>query len=282
MTNAARRRLDTELVRRGLVATRSEAHDAIAAGIVIVAGATADKPARLVAANQPVELLGPPARFVSRGGEKLEGALNRFGVDPHGQAALDAGASTGGFTDCLLKRGAAHVYSVDVGHGQLDQRLRHDARVSVLERVNVRSLTPDILRQANPDFVPCTLITADLSFISLATVVPALTGPVGHEHADLVLLVKPQFEAGRVVVARGKGVVRDPEVWLQALVDVSSALREAGTGIMGAMVSSLIGPAGNVEFLLHAKKGIVAPDPDMVLSAAVSEAVARRDTPHPP
>jgi 23S rRNA (cytidine1920-2'-O)/16S rRNA (cytidine1409-2'-O)-methyltransferase len=234
----------------------------------------------LVAPNEPVVLLGPPARFVSRGGEKLDAALTNFRIDAAHRRALDAGASTGGFTDCLLGRGAAHVYAVDVGHGQLDQRLRTDHRVSVLERVNVRSLTPEVLRQADPTFVPCSLITADLSFISLITVVPALTGPVGDEGADLVLLVKPQFEAGRVVVARGKGVVRDPEVWRTSIRDVTSALQDAGTGIMGAMVSPLTGPAGNVEFLVHARKGARAADEAVVggfLDGAVSAAVARRD-----
>jgi 23S rRNA (cytidine1920-2'-O)/16S rRNA (cytidine1409-2'-O)-methyltransferase len=170
-----------------------------------------------------------------------------------------------------------------VGHGQLDQRLRHDARVTVLERVNVRSLTPEVLVAKDPAFEPVSLVTADLSFISLVTVVPALTGPVGAPDADLVLLVKPQFEAGRVVVARGKGVVRDPEVWRSALDAVTSALRDAGTGIMGAMVSPLTGPAGNVEFLVHAKKGAgagagapadQAAEVGRLLTAAVDEAAS--------
>jgi 23S rRNA (cytidine1920-2'-O)/16S rRNA (cytidine1409-2'-O)-methyltransferase len=212
---------------------------------------------------------------VSRGGQKLEAALARFKVEPAGRRALDLGASTGGFTDCLLQHGASHVYAVDVGHGQLDQRLRTDPRVSVLERVNARHLTPETLRQADPDYEPCTLITADLSFISLRTVVPTLCGPVGAADAELVLLVKPQFEAGRVTVARGKGVVRDPAVWLETLTGVTSALAEAGTGIMGAMVSPLTGPAGNVEFLVHARKGVSgqsAAGITALLSDAVSEA----------
>jgi 23S rRNA (cytidine1920-2'-O)/16S rRNA (cytidine1409-2'-O)-methyltransferase len=231
-----------------------------------------------------VVLLGPPARFVSRGGEKLDAALAGFSIEVTNRRALDAGASTGGFTDCLLQRGASQVYAVDVGHGQLDQGLRHDDRVTVLERVNVRSLTADSLRRADPDFVPCSVITADLSFISLITVVPALTSGVGSDEADLVLLVKPQFEAGRVIVARGKGVVRDPEVWRKALHDVTSALHNAGTGIMGAMVSPLTGPAGNVEFLVHARKGAERREEDVVdrlLTTAVSEAVARRDAAAP-
>ena len=176
----ARRRLDTELVRRGLVATRTEALEAITSGLVVVSGTQADKAARLVAPNEPVVVLGPPPRFVSRGGEKLDAALTRFAIDVTDRRALDAGASTGGFTHCLLQRGALTVYAVDVGHGQLDQRLRTDPRVTVLERVNVRSLTPEVLSQADPDFVPCSIVTADLSFISLVTVVPALTGPGRH------------------------------------------------------------------------------------------------------
>jgi 23S rRNA (cytidine1920-2'-O)/16S rRNA (cytidine1409-2'-O)-methyltransferase len=259
-----------------------------------VAGSPADKAARLVAPDEPVTLVGPPAPFVSRGGQKLDAALTRFSVDPAGRRVLDAGASTGGFTDCLLQRGAAHVYAVDVGHGQLDQRLRNDRRVSVLERVNVRTLTPAAMRERDPSFEPCSLVTADLSFISLVTVMPALCGPVGRPDAELILLVKPQFEAGRVVVARGKGVVRDPEVWRAALEGVTSALADAGTGIMGAMVSPLTGPAGNVEFLVHARKSAAthaAGDPSRsdpsrrdaplhvgrLLSDAVSEAASRRD-----
>jgi 23S rRNA (cytidine1920-2'-O)/16S rRNA (cytidine1409-2'-O)-methyltransferase len=255
---------------------------AIAAGIVLVAGAQADKAARQVAPDEPIIVQGPPQPFVSRGGQKLDAALARFDVDPRSRRVLDAGASTGGFTDCLLQRGAAHVYAVDVGHGQLDQRLRHDPRVTVLERVNVRTLTPELLHQADPDFEPCSLVTADLSFISLVPVVPVLCGPVGLPGADLVLLVKPQFEAGRVVVARGKGVVRDPHVWRNTLEGVTSALGNAGTGIMGAMVSPLTGPAGNVEFLVHARKGAArdqADDVGRLLSAAVDEATARREAP---
>jgi 23S rRNA (cytidine1920-2'-O)/16S rRNA (cytidine1409-2'-O)-methyltransferase len=263
-----------------LVVNRHEAQMAIAAGTVLVSGTQADKAARQVAPDEPIVLQGPPQPFVSRGGQKLDAALTRFAVAPVGRTALDAGASTGGFTDCLLQRGARHVYAVDVGHGQLDQRLRHDPRVTVLERINVRSLTPAAVREKDSGFEPCSLITADLSFISLVTVVPALCGPLGCPEAELVLLVKPQFEAGRVVVSRGKGVVRDPAVWLRALEGVTSALHDAGTGIMGAMVSPLTGPAGNVEFLLHARKGVPVGDSSDVaslLSDAVSEAAARRD-----
>ncbi len=262
-------------MRRGLVDSRQEAQAAIAAGSVLVAGAPAGKPARLVAPNEPIVVLGPPSPYVSRGGLKLEAALSRFDVPTQGRRALDAGASTGGFTDCLLQRGAAHVYAVDVGHGQLDPGLRADPRVTVLERTNVRTLTPDELRAADPTFEPCPLVVADLSFISLRSVAPALGGPVAAPGADLVVLVKPQFEAGRAAVSRGKGVVRDPELWRGALDSVMSALVAAGTGIMGAMPSPLTGAAGNVEFLVHARKGARddAPGRAALVFDAVSEAV---------
>jgi 23S rRNA (cytidine1920-2'-O)/16S rRNA (cytidine1409-2'-O)-methyltransferase len=220
-----------------------------------------------------VLLLAPPLPFVSRGGLKLDAALDRFPVDPHGRRALDAGASTGGFTDCLLQRGATHVVAVDVGHGQLDAGLRADPRVTVLERVNVRTLTLEQLLDADPAYEPVPLVVADLSFISLRSVVPALTGALAAEGADLIVLVKPQFEAGRVTVAKGKGVVRDPEVWRVALEGVTSALGDAGTGIMGAMASPVTGPAGNVEFLLHARKGAAAPD-HVVMAALFDAALA--------
>lgn len=199
-----------------------------------------------------------------------------------GCTALDAGASTGGFTDCLLQRGAARVYAVDVGHGQLDPSLRGDARVTVFERTNVRTLSVATLRAGDPAFEPCPVVVGDLSFISLRTVVPALCGEVAAPGADLVLLVKPQFEAGRAAVSRGKGVVRDPAEWRGALEGVASALVSAGTGIMGAMASPLTGASGNVEFLLHARKGAAGgsgsgSDAEVaaLLTAAVSEAEDR-------
>jgi 23S rRNA (cytidine1920-2'-O)/16S rRNA (cytidine1409-2'-O)-methyltransferase len=195
---------------------------------------------------------------------------------------LDAGASTGGFTDCLLQRGASRVYAVDVGHGQLDPSLRADPRVCVLERVNVRGMGLETLRAADPAFSPCPVVVADLSFISLRTVAPALCGEVAAPGADLVVLVKPQFEAGRAVVSRGKGVVRDPQVWEAALEGVASAFVSAGTGIMGAMASPLTGASGNVEFLLHARKAgadgtvgtgaVAAGDVASLVAGAVSEA----------
>jgi 23S rRNA (cytidine1920-2'-O)/16S rRNA (cytidine1409-2'-O)-methyltransferase len=262
-------------VRRGLAPTRQEAQAAIAAGNVLVSGAPAEKPARLVAPAEPVLLLGAPSPFVSRGGLKLDAALTRFEVPTADRRALDAGASTGGFTDCLLQRGAAHVYAVDVGHGQLHPVLRADPRVTVLERTNARTLTAAELSAADPAFQPCPLVVADLSFISLRSVVPALAGTLSAPGADLVLLVKPQFEVGRAAVSRGKGVVRDPALWLGALDAVASALSQAGTGIMGAMASPLTGAAGNVEFLLHARKDVpdcAGDEAAALFAAAVSEA----------
>jgi 23S rRNA (cytidine1920-2'-O)/16S rRNA (cytidine1409-2'-O)-methyltransferase len=260
-------------VRRGLVDSRQEAQAAVAAGSVLVSGAPADKSSRLVAAGEPVVLLGPPCPFVGRGGLKLQAALDRFRVVVTDRRALDAGASTGGFTDCLLQHGAAHVYAVDVGHGQLHPNLRGDPRVTVLERLNVRTLTTAELRAADSNYKPCPLVVADLSFISLRSVVPVLTGPVTAAGADLVLLVKPQFEVGRVAASRGRGVIRDAALWLGALEGVASALHDAETGIMGAMASPLTGSAGNVEFLLHARKGVPGHgEATALFDTAVSEA----------
>jgi 23S rRNA (cytidine1920-2'-O)/16S rRNA (cytidine1409-2'-O)-methyltransferase len=222
-----------------------------------------------VAAAEAVVVTGPPQRFVSRGGEKLDAALNEFGVDVAGRRVLDAGASTGGFVDCLLQRGAHQVYAIDVGHGQLDARLRQDGRVRVLERINVRTLIPDALDRPGDPFTPVDLVTADLSFISLTVVAAALVG-LCRTDGDLVALVKPQFEAGRPEVSRGRGVVADPEVWRRALGDVAGALGTAGTGIMGAMPSPLRGSSGNVEFLLHARCGATGrADLDALLDTAV-------------
>jgi 23S rRNA (cytidine1920-2'-O)/16S rRNA (cytidine1409-2'-O)-methyltransferase len=269
-------------VRRDLAPTRTEARALVEAGSVLVSGAPAEKPARLVAPGEPIVVLGSPPPYVSRGGVKLEAALTRFDVSVAGLRALDAGASTGGFTDCLLQKGAARVYAVDVGHGQLDPALRADSRVYVLERVNVRTLGVETMRQADQAFTPCPVVVADLSFISLRTVAPALCGEVAAPGADLVVLVKPQFEAGRAVVSRGKGVVRDPRVWETALEGAASALVSAGTGIMGAMASPLTGASGNVEFLLHARKSgggpvgaVGAVEVASLMAGAVSEAEGR-------
>jgi 23S rRNA (cytidine1920-2'-O)/16S rRNA (cytidine1409-2'-O)-methyltransferase len=242
-----RRRLDAELVRRGLLPSRASARAAVEAGRVRVSGAPAATPTRLVDPAEPVEVLGPPPRFVSRGGEKLDAALDAFDVPVAGRRALDAGASTGGFTDCLLQRGAAEVVAVDVGYGVLSDRIRHDPRVRVQERVNVRHLAPADIGD------PVPLVVADLSFISLRTVLPALLA-CAQPAADLVLLVKPQFEAGRQAVSRGRGVIRDAELWRRALVDVAAAALAGGATVRGAVPSPLTGAEGNVEFLLHLRR----------------------------
>ncbi len=256
-----RRRLDVELVRRGLASSRAEAQAAVEAGLVTVAGSPATKAASLVAADAPVQVLGPARRFVSRGGEKLRAALDRFGVDPRGRDCLDAGASTGGFTDCLLQAGAGRVVAVDVGYGQLAWEVRNDPRVTVMERTNVRTLEP-----ADLPFAP-ELVVADLSFISLRAVLPALVR-VSAPDAEFVVLVKPQFEAGPGGVGSG-GVVRDPEVWRRVLGEVAGAFGSLEVGVLGVVASPLRGPAGNVEFLLHGRRGV--DDAQVDLDAAVTE-----------
>ena len=225
----------------------------------------ATKAARQVDPGEPIELVGPPPRFVSRGGEKLDAALERFTVDVAGRRCLDAGASTGGFTDCLLQRGAAEVVAVDVGFGQLHERLRADPRVRNLERTNIRSVDADAIGGR----VPVTV--GDLSFISLRTVLPALLA-VTEPEGDLVLLVKPQFEAGRQEASRGRGVIRDPEVWRRVLEEVRSAGSSQGATMMEGMVSPLTGADGNVEFVVRLRASTGATDVD--LDAVVAEAVA--------
>jgi len=244
----ARARLDAELVRRGLAPTRAEAQRLIAAGRVTVAGSPAQKAAALVAPDDALVVADPGAGWASRGAHKLEGALEALGIAVAGRDCLDAGASTGGFTDVLLRRGAARVLAVDVGYGQLDWRLRTDPRVVVRERTNVRHLAPGDLPPPPPD-----LVVADLSFISLRLVLPALRA-VADPAADHVLLVKPQFEAGPDRVGKG-GVVRDPAVWRDALDGVAGAGRDLGLALAGACASPLPGPAGNVEFFVHLAEG---------------------------
>jgi len=237
------------------------------AGLVTVDGAPALKAARLVAPHEAVLLLERP-RFVSRGGDKLDGALDRFGIDPTGVRALDVGASTGGFTDCLLQRGAAEVVAVDVGHDQLHERLRADPRVDSRERHNVRELHAGDLGE------PFALVVADLSFISLRTVLDNLLA-LAAPGADLVLLVKPQFEAGRQEASRGRGVIREPAVWRRVLDDVLDALNERGAAIMDAMVSPITGTGGNVEFLVHARTAPARAPGPVDLGTLVDDAVAR-------
>jgi 23S rRNA (cytidine1920-2'-O)/16S rRNA (cytidine1409-2'-O)-methyltransferase len=243
-----RQRLDAELVRRHLVLSRAEAARAIDAGLILVNGSVADKPARLVDSADAVVVQSPPSRFVSRGGEKLDAALDRFGIDVTGQRALDAGASTGGFTDCMLQRGAGQVVAVDVGHGQLHPKIRNDPRVSVFERFHVRDLSTAAIGGS------VDMVVADLSFISIVRVLPALIGVCGPG-ADLVLLVKPQFEAGRAEVDRGSGVIRDPAIHQRVCDDVAAALVGHGCEVVAWTESPITGAQGNREFLVHARVG---------------------------
>jgi len=242
---SGRRRLDAELVRRELAASRSVALELIEADRVTVNGAVAAKAARQVAPSDAIEVIGPPSRFVGRGAEKLEHALDAFGIDPGGLIVLDAGASTGGFTDSVLQRGARHVFAVDVGHGQLHERLRADERVTNLERTNIRSVDVGLFGE------PVDLIVGDLSFISLRLVIPALVG-VCKPGAPMVLLVKPQFEAGRQEVSKGRGIITDPVVHDRVRGEIERALADANCGLMGWTTSPITGADGNVEFLVHA------------------------------
>jgi len=261
-----RRRLDAELVRRGLVPSRARATDAISAGRVLVAGAPATTPARQVATDESISLMAPPRRFVSRGGDKLDAALSAFPVQVAGRRALDAGASTGGFTDCLLQRDAARVYAVDVGRGQLDWALRSDVRVTVLDRTNVKHLSAADLEGTVP------LVVADLSFISLVRVAGVLVA-CATDDADFVLLVKPQFEAGRDRIGKG-GIVRDPDVHAAVLEEVMAGLASVGLVVLGAIESPLRGADGNREFLVHAQRAGVA-----IASSALAALAHESSTP---
>jgi 23S rRNA (cytidine1920-2'-O)/16S rRNA (cytidine1409-2'-O)-methyltransferase len=253
-----RSRLDAELVRRGLARSRDQAAEMIAAGRVAVAGQTAAKPATQVSRDAPVTVAalddGEP-EYVSRGGHKLAGALAAFGdLKVAGKRCLDAGASTGGFTDVLLRAGAGHVVAADVGYGQLAWKLRTDPRVTVLDRVNVRSLRPE---QVAP---PPQLVVGDLSFISLTLVLPALAACAAPD-ANFVLMVKPQFEVGRALVGQG-GVVRDKEARAGAVRHVAETAATLGLGVRGITASPLPGPSGNVEYFLWLCRGCPPLDED--------------------
>ena len=231
------------MVRRGLAPSRAAAQSLIAEGRVRVGGASAAKPARLVDPGEAVVVTADGPRYVSRGGLKLEAALTGFGIDPTGRRAVDVGASTGGFTDCLLRHGATGVAAIDVGRNQLHERLRADPRVVSLERTDVRAVDAAAVGG------PADLVVVDLSFISLRIVAAALRGLAS---GDLVALVKPQFEAGRAEADRGRGVIKDPAVRSRAVLGACDALEAAGAAIMGVMASPLTGADGNVEFLVHA------------------------------
>jgi 23S rRNA (cytidine1920-2'-O)/16S rRNA (cytidine1409-2'-O)-methyltransferase len=261
-----RRRLDAELVRRGLARSREQAGELIAAGRVRVGGRPAAKAATQVepGAAIVVEQDGAGPEYVSRGGHKLAGALRAFpGVRVAGRRCLDAGASTGGFTDVLLRAGAAQVSAVDVGYGQLAWSLQTDERVTVLDRTNIRDLRPEQLPGPPPD-----VVVGDLSFISLRLVLPALRR-CAVPAADFVLMVKPQFEVGRERVGAG-GVVRDPALRAEAVRDVAGDAAKLGLGVLGVTASPLPGPSGNVEYFLWLRAGGPALD-EAELSKAIAE-----------
>jgi len=240
-------RLDQLLVMNNLVDSREKAKAAIMAGLVYVDGRPVTKAGAQVSPDAAVEVKGKPLPYVSRGGLKLEKALQVFGINPEGRAAVDVGASTGGFTDCLLQRGARRVYAIDVGYGQLDWRLREDPRVIVMERTNIRHVDSG----AFPEKVDLAVI--DVSFISLAKIFGVVTGLL-KEGGEIVALIKPQFEAGREHVGK-KGVVRDPAVHREVLSRLSRELQSFGVGLAGLDFSPITGPEGNIEYLAHFIKG---------------------------
>jgi len=269
---AKKERLDVLLVTRGLFPTREKARRAIMAGLVRVEGERVDKAGEKVPLDARIEVKGDPCPYVSRGGLKLERALRVFGLDLTDKAVLDVGASTGGFTDCALQHGARRVYAVDVGYGQLDWKLRQDPRVVVMERTNFRYAEPSWFPE------PPDVATVDVSFISLGLIFPPLAA-VLKAGGDVVALVKPQFEAGPALVGK-HGVVRDPRVHAEVLRAVVDKARAANLAPLDLTYSPIRGGEGNIEFLLHARKGDEARDDvERKIDAVVREAHDRlRDT----
>lgn len=264
---ARRARVDVELVRRGLARSRQQAAELIDAGMVSIDGMPAAKPATAVAvtAHLTVDTQGE-RNWVSRGAHKLIGALDAFGISAADRRCLDAGASTGGFTEVLLNRGAREVVAVDVGYGQLAWSLRSDPRVTVLERTNVRDLSASAVGG------PVDLVVADLSFISLTTVLPALTSCASGD-ADIVPMVKPQFEVGKDYVGAG-GVVNDPRLRTDAVLAVAGRAADLGWPAVGVVASPLPGPSGNVEYFLHLRSATTSALTGDALQRAVARAVA--------
>ena len=241
----AKQRLDLELMRRGLASTRQKAQGLILSGKVLVDGVRVDKAGSMVGMDAGIRLTGEEMPYVSRGGLKLKGALVRFGIEPRGFVCIDIGASTGGFTDCLLQEGASHVYTVDVGYGIIDEKLRQDGRVTVIERTNVRHMPPDALGDK------ADLAVVDVSFISLRLVL----GPVSNmlkPGGEIVALVKPQFEVGKGKVGKG-GIVRDQAERQRVMEEVMEAAKALGLTVHGDMESPIKGAKGNVEYLLYLK-----------------------------
>jgi 23S rRNA (cytidine1920-2'-O)/16S rRNA (cytidine1409-2'-O)-methyltransferase len=247
VNSAKKQRLDQLLVERGLADSRAKAQALILAGQVFAGERRLDKPGQGVAADIALEVRGSSSPYVSRGGLKLAHGLNHFGIDPKGMVAIDVGASTGGFSDVLLQRGVAKVYAVDVGHGQLDWRLRNDPRVVVLERTNARYLSRDLIAE------PVDLVVCDASFISLRLVLPPAL-QLAHAGACLLALIKPQFEVGKGQVGKG-GVVRDPVLHAEVCAEIANWLAEQqGWRVLGTTESPITGPKGNREFLVAARR----------------------------
>ena len=259
-----KKRLDVLLVEQGHADSRTKAQAIIMSGMVYVNGQKADKPGISYEESVDIEVRGASCPYVSRGGLKLEKALRDFGVEPKGYVCSDSGASTGGFTDCLLQQGASKVFAIDVGYGQLDYKIRNDPRVVVMERTNVRYVTPEQLGE------PLDLSVIDVSFISLKIVLPVIKTFL-KPSGQVLCLIKPQFEAGKEKVGK-KGVVRDPQVHKEVLDHFVSLTQEIGFTILGLTFSPVKGPEGNIEFLGHLtldcdKEGIV-PDTGLVVSQA--------------
>lgn len=250
-TRMDKTRLDQLLVERGLVSSRERARSLILAGRVLVREQKIDKPGASISIDSPIRLLGEDLKYVSRGGLKLAAALEHWRIDVAGRACIDVGASTGGFTDCLLQNGAAHVTAVDTGFGQIHMKLRNDPRVSLMERTNARLLEPGSLR--TPPSVPAfTLVVVDVAFISATLVLPPVLA-AAPTLAEAVILVKPQFEAGREHIGKG-GIVRDPQAHELAVERVAECVRTLGWTVVGTIPSPITGAEGNREFLLYARR----------------------------
>ena len=259
-----KKRLDMLLVEQGYADTRTKAQAIIMSGLVYVQGQKADKPGTSYEETVDIEVRGGGCPYVSRGGLKLEKALRDFGVKPEGYVCSDSGASTGGFTDCLLQQGARKVFAIDVGYGQLDWKIRSDPRVVVMERTNVRYVTPEQLGE------PLDLSVVDVSFISLRIVLPVIKTLLKPNEGQVLCLIKPQFEAGKEKVGK-KGVVRDSAVHEEVLEDFLRMVGQIGFTILGLTFSPVKGPEGNIEFLAHltlADKAGISPNiPELVANA---------------
>ncbi|MBE5996605.1 MAG: TlyA family RNA methyltransferase [Lachnospiraceae bacterium] len=260
-------RLDVLVVKRGLAPSREKAKALIMEGLVYVEGQKEDKAGMSFPENASVEVRGETFRYVSRGGLKLEKALQVFPIDLKGRICLDIGASTGGFTDCMLQNGAAKVYSIDVGYGQFDWRLRNDPRVVCMEKTNIRYVEPqDLPEQAS-------FASIDVSFISLSKVLPAVSALL-TEDGELVCLIKPQFEAGREKVGK-KGVVRDPAVQEEVILNVITFAAENGLSVCGLDYSPIRGPEGNIEFLIWLRKKKETEEEDFLRKEGAAETVRK-------